>query len=78
MFAISNKNRKNKISTYLVKSKMKNFNNISNSANAISMRPWCPVIPVMAVDCIAIIGGYDYIRPGTVGFVVNTNKRNMS
>lgn len=58
---------------------MKNFNNISsNSANA-AMRPWCPVMPVAIVcDCIAIDGGYDYIRPGTVGFVVNTNKRNMS
>lgn len=57
---------------------MKNSNNISITANAISMRPWCPVMPVVAVDCIAIIGGYDYIRPGTIGFVVNKNNRDMS
>lgn len=50
---------------------MKNFNNISNMSNAIQMRPWCSIAPVMGVDCIAIIGGYDYARPGTVGFVVN-------
>jgi len=55
---------------------MKNLNNISNSANA-SMRPWCPVMPVIAVDCIAIYGGYDYIRPGTDGFVVNKNISRM-
>jgi len=56
---------------------MKNFNNISNSANA-AMRPWCAIMPVAIVcDCIAIDGGYDYIRPGTVGFVVNSNTRNM-
>lgn len=46
------------------------LNNISTMTNAIAMRPWCPVVPVMAVDCIAIIGGYDYIRPGRVGCVV--------
>jgi len=57
---------------------MKSSNNISITANAISMRPWCPVMPVVAVDCIAIIGGYDYIRPGTIGFVVNKNNRDMS
>lgn len=50
--------------------------NISNVANAISMRPWCPVAPVaIAVDCI---GGYDYIRPGkNVGCVVS-NENDMS
>jgi hypothetical protein len=65
-------------SAYLVKSKMKNFNNISNSASA-AMRQWCAIMPVAIVcDCIAINGGYDYIRPGTVGFVVNRNIRNMS
>ncbi len=43
--------------------------NISKQANAISMRPWCPMAQVaIAVDCI---GGYDYIRPGkNVGCVV--------
>ncbi len=51
---------------------MKSFNNISNSANAMSMRPWCPVMPVAIGDCIAI-GGYDYIRPGKIGFVVSKN-----
>ncbi len=57
---------------------MKNFNNISNSASA-AMRQWCAIMPVAIVcDCIAINGGYDYIRPGTVGFVVNRNIRNMS
>ncbi len=45
--------------------------------NAIAMRPWCPVAPVAVCDCIAIIGGYDYIRPGKEGFVVNKNIRNM-
>ncbi len=54
---------------------MNNLNNISN-INAIAMRPWCPVVPVADMDCIAI-GGYDYIRPGTVGFVVYNNIGDM-
>lgn len=53
------------------------LNNISTMTNAIAMRPWCPVAPVAVCDCIAIIGGYDYIRPGKEGFVVNKNIRNM-
>lgn len=75
---LKNKIAEKNFSAYLVKSKMKNFNNISNSANA-TMRPWCAIMPVAIVcDCIAIDGGYDYIRPGTVGFVVNKDKRDVS
>lgn len=55
---------------------MKNLNNISIQTSAIAMRPWCHVMPV-AIDCIAIYGGYDYIRPGTVGFVVYENIEDM-
>lgn len=44
------------------------LNNISNPA----VRPASWPMPVMVVaDCIAIIGGYDYIRGRETGIVVS-------